>query len=439
VVGTDAPTDEPAAGDHLYALPSIRQRIADNLALLLTALATFVFSTVLAPLQRLGKWWLVAAASFALAAVVAVLALLRRRSPPRRLQWLAGGLTACAVVTLVAGFVLRPGPVRYDRAATLVLVDTSQVMSERLPDAATKLDAALRSVRMHAVGAYEQLGLASYGVDDCGDRRPYRLRMEISAAGASRVDRAVADLRPGGRSNLAVAARRVLGELQPFSSKDRRLLIVTGGEDSCGGDLAEVVRAARKTDIEVSWDITGLGLTQALPVQPSGSVHLHYANSQAELQTIVTQLLVNDPATREFNQLAEFLHKRVEPELNGASAALDDLKVADADARLKALTSRFEEGDDRFARDPVSARVPECEAVAEFERKQFRRLKEVLPVLADSVEFERKHGDDESEEVTRERKELVDAWNVKVRVYNTESERLPTLIMDCLASLTRPG
>jgi hypothetical protein len=59
VVGTDAPTDEPAAGDHLYALPSIRQRIADNLALLLTALATFVFSTVLAPLQRLGNggWW----------------------------------------------------------------------------------------------------------------------------------------------------------------------------------------------------------------------------------------------------------------------------------------------------------------------------------------------------------------------------------------------
>jgi hypothetical protein len=438
-VGTGAPTDEPTAGDHLYALPSIRQRIADNLALLLTALATFIFSTVLAPLQRLGRWWLVAAASFALAAVVAVLALLRRRTPPRRLQWLAGGLTACAVLTLVAGFALRADPVLYDRAATLVLVDTSQVMSERLPYAATKLDAALRSVRMHAVGAYEQLGLATYGVDDCGDQPPYRLRMEISAAGASRVDRAVVGLRPGGRSNLAVAARRALGELQPFSSKDRRLLIVTGGEDDCGGDLAEVVRAARRTDIEVSWDIIGLGLTQALPVEPSGNVHLYYANSQAEFQTIVTQLLINDPATREFNQLAKFLDERVRPELNGASAALDDRKVADADARLKALTSRFEEGDDRFASDPVSARVPECEAVAEFERTQFRRLKETLPVLADSVEFERKYADDESVEVTRERKELIDAWNAKVRIYNTESERLPTLIKDCLAALTRPS
>jgi hypothetical protein len=82
----------------------------------------------------------------------------------------------------------------------------------------------------------------------------------------------------------------------------------------------------------------------------------------------------------------------------------------------------------------VSARVPEREAVAEFERTQLRRLKEVLPVLADSVEFERKHADDESVEVTRERKELVDAWNAKVRIYNTESERLPTLIKDCLAS-----
>jgi len=50
-----------------------------------------------------------------------------------------------------------------------------------------------------------------------------------------------------------------------------------------------------------------------------------------------------------------------------------------------------------------------------------------------------KHADDESVEVTRERKALIKAWDAKVRVYNTESERLPTLIKDCLAALTRPG
>jgi hypothetical protein len=190
------PADRPAGRDRGHLLPP--EHIAEKLGLLLTALSAFIFSSVLIPLQRLDRWWLVVAATFALGAVVAVLALLRALGPPRRLLWLAVGLTVCALGTLGAGFALRPDPVLYDRAATLLLVDTSQGMKDSMPDATTKLDAAIQSVRMHAVGAYEQLGLATYGVDDCGDRPPYHLRMKISAAGASRVDRAVEDLRAGG-------------------------------------------------------------------------------------------------------------------------------------------------------------------------------------------------------------------------------------------------
>jgi hypothetical protein len=438
MAGTGMPAGEPAP--RLYALPSIRERIADNLALLATALATFILSSVVAPLLRLDRWWLVVAAGFALGAVVAVMALLRHVTPPRRLRRLALGLSICALGTLAAGFALRPAPVDFDLDTTLVLLDTSQAMGDPLPDKPTKLASAVESVSRIAdnAGLYEQLGLATFGVDDCGDRPPYRMRMKISAAGEGRLDRAVAGLRPDGRSNLAAAARRALGEMQPFSGKVRRLLVITGGDDQCPGDLDEVVERARTSGVMVGWDIVGLGLTAPLPVQPSGNVRLHYANSQAELEAIVDRLLVNDPATREFDALQDFLDERVRPEFNGATAALGDRDVTRADAHLKALTTQFQEGEDRFARDPVSARVPECQAVANFERSQFGLLKDALPTLTELVELQRKPRRDWSAEQTRAYEELDAAWKQKVKVYNERLETLPDLIRHCLAALSRP-
>jgi hypothetical protein len=439
VVETGTPAGEPPEADATHALPSLRERIADNLTLVIPALGSFVLTSMLAPLQRLGRLWLVVAAVFALGAVLATLALLRYETPPKRLRWLIAGLTACALVTLAVGWILRPPIVDHDRDATLMLVDTSQAMGKPLPGATSKLDAARRSVRMRELGTYEQLGLATYGVGDCGDRSPYRLRMPITEDGRSRVGQAVSDLRPEGRSNLAVAARRVLKELEPFSSDTQRLLIITGAGDGCGGDLGEAIRAAREAKVNVSWDIVGLGLTETLPVEENAAVRVHYASSQAELEEIVRQLLVTDPATREFDKLQNYLDDRVRPEIEGAVATLNARDAAPAEGHLRALTDRFEEGEDRFARDPASARVADCHNVATFEREQFRRLEQALPELSAWAEFEREHPGDLDDKLTGTRQELIDAWNHEIGVYNAELSNLPDLIKDCLAALTRSG
>jgi hypothetical protein len=158
VVETGTPAGEPPEADATHALPSLRERIADNLTLVIPALGSFVLTSMLAPLQRLGRLWLVVAAVFALGAVLATLALLRYETPPKRLRWLIGGLTACALVTLAVGWILRPPIVDHDRDATLMLVDTSQAMGKPLPGATSKLDAARRSVRMRELGTTSSSG-----------------------------------------------------------------------------------------------------------------------------------------------------------------------------------------------------------------------------------------------------------------------------------------
>ena len=415
MVETGTPAGEPPEAGGTHASPSLRERIADNLTLVIPALGSFVLTSMLAPLQRLGRLWLVVAAVFALGAVLATLALLRYETPPKRLRWLIAGLTACSLVTLAVGWILRPPIVDHDRDATLMLVDTSQAMGKPLPGATSKLDAARRSVRMRELGTYEQLGLATY------------------------VGQAVSGLRPEGRSNLAVAARRALKELEPFSSDTQRLLIITGAGDGCGGDLGEAIRAAREAKVNVSWDIVGLGLTETLPVEESAAVRVHYASSQAELEEIVRQLLVTDPATREFDKLQNYLDDRVRPEIQGAVDTLNGRDAAPAEGHLRALTDRFEEGEDRFARDPASARVADCQNVATFERAQFRRLEQALPELSAWAEFEREHPGDLDDKLTGTRQELIDVWNHEIGVYNAELSNLPDLIKDCLAALTRSG
>jgi hypothetical protein len=434
------PGGEPATSDRPRELPSVRERLADNLALVVTALGSFIVAAVLAPLQRLGRGWLVAAAAFALGAVVAMLALLRTAAPSRWLRWLAGGLAGCAVLALGFGWLLRPAPVHLNAPATLVLVDTSQAMAEPLPDAPSKLQATVERVRDkgRSFGRHEQLGLATYGVDDCGDPTAYRLRSPIAGAGGDRIRRAVAGLRPDGQSNLATAARQALAELAPFTH-NRHLLVVTGGADDCRGDLGEVVSAARRDGIDVSWDIVGLGLDGPLPVAADGQVRVHYASSKAELEPILDQLLVTDPAAREFDELQDFLDERVRPELNAADEALDDADADRAQENLAILETRFQEGENRFLREPAVALGPRCQAVAAFERGQFRHLEEALPVLTERVEVEREHRRDPSEELARRRQELSATWDDKVKAYNEALETLPGRVKDCLDELSEGG
>jgi hypothetical protein len=430
-----------SADDRAPTSQWLKDRVVDNLGILLTTLGGFVATSVLAPFQRFGRWWLVVAAIFAIGAVLVALSLLRSAAPPVRMKWLAGGLVACVGVTLAAGWAFRPDLVRHDSDATLLLLDTSQAMSGRLNDGVVKLDAAKRRLKATTttIGVYEELGLATYGVDDCLDREPYHLRMPISAAGTSRVDRAVADLHAEGRSNnLAAAAQKALGLLRPFS-KLRRLVIFTATPNTCPDyDLNAVIQEAQRTGVDVEWDIVGLGLEHPLSVDQGDRVRVLYANTEAEVGDIVGQLLGVEPATHQFDELQKYIDDQVRPEINAAVGAVYARDPAGASAHLEGLTKLFKKGEDQFDRKPIHTPIAECEAVAEFERAQFHLMREALPLLEDRVKFDREHPGELSDELTRERKAQVDALDTKVKAYNARLSNLDGLVEQCLHALSKP-
>jgi hypothetical protein len=387
----------------------------------------------------------VAAAAFVLGAITALLAVLRADAPPARAKWLASGLAGCAIVMLAVGWWFRPDPAHVEQPATLMLLDTSLAMGERLPDGATKLDAARTSVRHDAdfIGQYEQFGLATYGVENCRDRSPYRMRLPFREAGpeglAGRIDRAVTDLSPAGRSNLAVAASRALGRLQPFQ-EPKELVIITGTAENCSSapedDLALAIKKAHAAKVAVRWDIIGLGLTKELPITPDDQVRVHYAETSAELNDIVRQLVVIDPAANEFTKLTGFLDNEMWPEIKGALDALNARKPDEAGSRLDGLTRVFEKGERRFIKNQPAKGIQECEAVSTFGREEFKLVEDAIPVLASTVEFDRKHPGDLDDALLKERNDQVAKWNGMVDTYNTRiSEDLPDYVKKCLEAL----
>jgi hypothetical protein len=420
-------------GSHPPRRPTIKDRLADNLGLLLTALGTFIITSILPSLQGLSRWWLVLAAVLALGMVAATLSLLYAEAPGAKTKRLVGGLALCTLVALAGGWYFQPDPVNHDRAAGLVLLDTSQAMGGSI-EGSTRLDAAVHAIRDKQPSWSEQLGLATYGVEDCQDQPPYRLRVPITEVGADKLDKAMTGLRVRGRSNLAAAARHALSELEPFSDQIfRHLMIFAGTDNECPGvDLNEVIQTARKVNVHVEWDVVGLG--HPPKVQGGEGVRVFTANTQAELDQIVLQLLVIDPPTREFEALQRFLGT-VAGDLNAAIPALEARNVPELTKVRDRLTARIEEGEDRFTSEAGRTGKQECEAVIQHQQGQFDRMKRGLQYLGKVLEFDDTNPGNLNEALKGERAGLLGNWEKAKQEYNKADPELQRLVDHCLDAL----
>jgi hypothetical protein len=437
----DAPTGPfaPVSGggqpggppDHrLRASPWLKERIADNLGVLLTALGGFVAASLVAPLQQLRLEWRLTAAVLAFGAVLATLSLLRSQTSSIRTRQVAASLAVCAALALIPGWIFRPHFSNLNQPADLVLLDASQAMSEHF-EASTKLAAARNSVIKQAKKLKQQLGLATYGVKDCASDSPYELRMSINRDGRAKLPDALSGVRLQGRSDLALAAIRALEQLEPFKEEPKRLLIFTGALDGCGGSLRDVIAAAQNDHVNVEWDIVGLGHD---PGVPSGNgVNVFNVQTQAQLDGVVQDLLVLDPATHEIDTLEKALGT-VRDNLNAAIPALKARDVKQMDALHSKLTQEVARGKVRFDRD-LWTETPKCGTVANFERTQFGRLTDGIRHLGDILKFDRDHPKDLSDDLQRERDGLLHDWDNTVRDYNADVNDLSELVDACLDAL----
>src|SRR5262249_21342584 len=106
-----------------------------------------------------------------------------------------------------------------------------------------------------------QVGLVAYGSDRKGDCQDIEV---VAPLGSDRpaVEQAMNGLRPMGSTPLAAAIRKVAHELQPHPG-EATVVLVSDGEDSCGGDPCAATREARAAGVNVRYNVLAFATTEA--------------------------------------------------------------------------------------------------------------------------------------------------------------------------------
>ncbi len=104
----------------------------------------------------------------------------------------------------------------------------------------------------------QAVALVAYGhrTKECDD---VEFLLDPNAANQAAFQEAVSGLKPLGKTPLAHSALQVIEKLKSTGEK-ATIILVTDGIESCGGDLCEVIRAAREAGIPFRLHIVGFGL-----------------------------------------------------------------------------------------------------------------------------------------------------------------------------------
>ncbi len=158
--------------------------------------------------------------------------------------------------------------------------------------------------------------------------------------------------------------------------------------------------------------------------------------TDAQLREVVNQVLTIEPAQREVQELENQLSV-VRQDLNAAIPAIKERNVDQMGAILnERLKPHIEQGEKRFTGEFWTTDLSKKrEQVAEFERRQFDRMKDAQQHLSKLLAFDREHRDDLSDALQEERSKLVGAWDSTREEHNKELERFPSIVDDCLDEL----
>lgn len=153
-----------------------------------------------------------------------------------------------------------------------IVVDSSVSMWERLGNDAPRVVALRRAlanaltaaaldnddleIALRTVGGHHEL------IDD-GGCLDTELALPPAALDRDRWRRALAELYPLGRRPLELAVEQALSDLA-LARGPRRLVLVTSGNDSCGGDIGPLLEDLVERDSELEIRIVGLGLDRQM-------------------------------------------------------------------------------------------------------------------------------------------------------------------------------
>ena len=107
----------------------------------------------------------------------------------------------------------------------------------------------------------QKIGFVAYGHRQKGDCEDVEFMVDAENGTKSAVTSAIKGINPLGRTPLAYSASLVIENLKN-TGYTATIILITDGIESCGGNICDVIKAAREAGIEFKLHIIGFGLEE---------------------------------------------------------------------------------------------------------------------------------------------------------------------------------
>lgn len=158
-----------------------------------------------------------------------------------------------------------------ERSNTLLILDSSGSMAGSAGGGTTKLNAAKRALRRYVAGTPDSLalGFMVYGHKGSNDPagktqscRAVELLDPIGKGASKRFDRTLKRFEPTGYTPLGAALRKARDAFEGKKDAINRIILVTDGIETCGGNPVEEARKLKQAGIEVTTDVVGFDVAK---------------------------------------------------------------------------------------------------------------------------------------------------------------------------------
>ncbi len=158
------------------------------------------------------------------------------------------------------------------------------------------------STSVSALPDGQKIGFVAYGHRNKADCNDVEFLVDLENGTKTQVNESIKGIKPLGRTPLAYSALQVIDKLRQTKLK-ATIILVTDGIESCGGNICDVIKAAKKEGIDFKLHIIGFGLknedTQQLKCAAEAGEGNYYSAADAgglgDVLGEATAVTVDDP------------------------------------------------------------------------------------------------------------------------------------------------
>lgn len=359
-----------------------------------------------------------------------------------------------ALVVAVTGLIaliqrLEPTKVAQN---TIIIFDRSTAMNGPF-ERSTKLQAAIETVDevlSSEVAGADNLALRQFGGPCTGENT--QMVVGFGQHNEGRVRDTVRNLQAGGETTLTDAIIEAIGDFNDpkrFEGVNKRIIVVTGGGDSCQADPAKYIRNRLETlgtgeGVTVSFRFIGMALNpeqqsqlRAIAEETRGlsedkvEDQLFFVSSQDEFAEVLSEIVEVEPVLNTVTGMADIMNN-VTQHLNTGANAINREDYPAAEEGLRAASSELNNT------QPLLEDLGQRLSAQQFQ-EQFQELYGLVTANRDLQEEQLKMletmiSQGKSDDTDALNK-TIQAWNEIISTFNSNVREVDTIIADIVSKL----